>query len=53
MWAAPVLGLDHRLDRDADLEVELLADAGVDEPALAARADEEAADLLERLLGRG
>ena len=47
-----VIGLDHRLDRDLDLEVELLAHAGVDDPAGAVRADHEAADLLERPLGR-
>ena len=45
------VGLDHRLDRHVDLQVELLAHAGVDDPAGAARADHEAADLLERVLG--
>src|SRR3954453_8225428 len=43
----PGVGLDHRLDRDADLEVQRLADPGVDDPAAALRADEEAPDLLE------
>ena len=33
-----LLGLDHRLDRDVDLEVERLAHAGVDDPALCAAA---------------
>ena len=46
-----VVGLDHRVDRHLDLQVELLADAGVDDPARASRPDEEARDLLERLLG--
>ena len=45
--------LDHRLDRDVDLQVERLADAGVDDRAGALRADQEAADLLERVLGGG
>ena len=40
------------LDRDHDLEVELLADARVDQLDLAVAGD-EAADLLERPLGRG
>ena len=48
-----LVGLDHRLDRHVDLEVERLAHAGVDDRAGALRADEEAADLLERVLGRG
>ena len=47
-----LLGLDHRLDRHVDLQVERLAHAGVDDRARAARADEEAADLLERVLRR-
>src|SRR5205823_13151760 len=42
--------LHHRLDGNADLEVQRLADAGVDDPARAVRADEEAPDLLERVL---
>ena len=46
------VGLDHRLDRHVDLEVERLAHAGVHDRAGALRADEEAADLLERVLGR-
>ena len=49
---ARVTRLDHRLDRHVDLQVERLADAGVDDRARALRADEEAADLLERVLGR-
>ena len=48
----PLPGLDHRLDRHVDLQVERLADAGVDDPAGAPRADQEAADLLERVLRR-
>ena len=44
-------GLRHVVDRDDDLEVELLADAGVDDLALALRADEELGDPLERALG--
>ena len=47
------VGLDHRLDRDVDLEVELLAHAGVDDPARARRPDHEPPDLLERVLRRG
>ena len=46
------VGLDHRLDRHVDLEVERLAHAGVDDRARAPRADHEAADLLERVLRR-
>ncbi len=46
------VGLDHRLDRDVDLEVELLAHAGVDDPAAAPRPDHEPPDLLERVLRR-
>ena len=42
--------LAHALHRHVDLEVERLADSGVDHRALAARAHEEAADLLERAL---
>ena len=45
------VGLDHRLDGHVDLEVERLAHAGVDDRAGALRADQEAADLLERVLG--
>ena len=45
-----LLGLDHRLDRHVDLEVERLADPGVDDPRGAPRADQEAPDLLERVL---
>ena len=44
------VGLDHRLDGHVDLEVERLAHAGVDDRARALRADQEAADLLERVL---
>ena len=44
-------GVGHVLDRDDDLEVERLADAGVDDLALALRADEELCDPLERALG--
>ena len=44
--------LAHVLDRDDDLEVELLADARVDELDLAARAGDEPADLLHRPLRR-
>ena len=51
--AEALLGLLHRLDRDVDLQVERLAHAGVDDRARAARADHEAADLLERVLRRG
>ena len=46
------IGLDHRLDRHVDLQVELLAHAGVDDAALPLRPDHEPADLLERVLGR-
>ena len=45
-------GLGHRLDRHLDAQVERLARAGVDDRHLAPRADEEAADLLERVLRR-
>ena len=45
------VGLDHRLHRHVDLQVERLAHAGVDDRARALGADEEAADLLERVLG--
>ena len=48
---AALVGLDHRLDRDMDLQVELLGGAGVDHRHLPARAAEVAADLLERALG--
>ena len=48
-----LLRLDHALDRHVDLQVERLAHAGVDDPARPLRADHEAADLLERVLGRG
>ena len=40
----------HVLHRDVDLQVELLADAGVDHLALPLRADEELRDPLERAL---
>ena len=50
--AHPVIRLDHRLDRDVDPEVELLAHPGVDDPAGPLWADHEPADLLERVLGR-
>ena len=43
--------LAHALHRHVDLQVERLADAGVDHRALAARAHQEAPDLLERPLG--
>ena len=42
--------LAHVLDRDHDLEIELLALSGVDERDLAARAGDEAPDLVERPL---
>ena len=48
-----LLRLDHALDRHVDLQVERLARAGVDDRAGALRADEEAPDLLERVLRRG
>ena len=48
-----LLRLDHRLHRHVDLQVERLARAGVDDRARALRADEEAPDLLERVLRRG
>ena len=44
--------LAHVLERDDDLEVELLADPGVDELDLPPRARDEPPDLLERPLGR-
>ena len=47
-----LVGLDHRLDRHVDLQVQRLAHARVDDPRGAPRADHEAADLLERVLGR-
>ena len=50
--AARRSGLRHVLDRDDDLEVEVLAYAGVDDLALAPRADEEVRDALQRALGR-
>ena len=45
-------GLDHRLDRHVDLQVQRLADAGVDDRAASPRADHEAPDLLQRVLRR-
>ena len=58
-WPSPLVGrrerragLRHVLDRDDDLEVQLLADPGVDDLALALRADEELRDPLQRALGR-
>jgi hypothetical protein len=45
------VGFDHGPHRDVDAHVELLAHAGVDHRARALRADEEAPDLLERVLG--
>ena len=50
--ARGLLGLDHRLDGHLDLQVQRLAHAGIDDRARAPRADEEAADLLERVLRR-
>ena len=47
------LRLHHALHRHADLEVERLADAGVDDRALAGGADQELGHLLERPLGGG
>src|SRR5215210_3328047 len=47
-----LLRLDHALDRHVDLQVERLARAGVDDRALSLRPDEEAPDLLERVLRR-
>ena len=44
--------LHHRVDGDHDLQVELLADPGVDQPARPPWPDQEAADLLERVLRR-
>ena len=44
--------LSHVLDRNDDLEVQLLADAHVDELDLSARSGDEATDLLHRSLGR-
>ena len=49
---AGVAGLDHRLDGHVDLEVERLAHPGIDHGALALGADQEAADLVERVLRR-
>ena len=49
----PLLGLDHALDRHVDLQVERLARARVDDRARPLGADEEAADLLQRVLRRG
>jgi hypothetical protein len=49
---AALVGLDHRLDRDVDLEVERLAHAGVDDRARPLGADEEPPDLLQRVLRR-
>ena len=45
-------GVTQVLDRDDDLEVHLLADAGVDDRALPTRPDQELGDALERALGR-
>ncbi len=45
-----VAGLAHVVDRHADLQIQLLAHAGVDHPAVSPGADEEAPDLLERAL---
>ena len=45
------IGLDHRLDRNPDLEVERLPYAGVDDPAPARRADHEAPHLFQGPLG--
>ena len=47
-----LIGLDHRLDRHVDLQVERLADPGVDDPRRPPRADHEPPDLLERVLRR-
>ena len=47
-----LLRLDHLLDRHVDLEVERLARAGVDDRARPLRTDEEAPDLLQRVLRR-
>ena len=47
-----LIRLDHRLHRHMDLEVELLAHARVDDRRGAPRADHEAPDLLQRVLGR-
>ena len=46
-------GLAHVLDRHDDLQVELLGDPGIDDLALALRADEELRDPLQRALRRG
>ena len=43
----------HVVDRDDDLQVELLAHAGVHDLALALRPDQELGDPLERALSRG
>ena len=43
-------GFGHRLDRHLDAQVQGLAGAGVDDRHLPVRADEEATDLLERVL---
>ena len=48
-----LLGLDHRLDRHVDLQIQRLADPGVHDRGLAARPDHEPPDLLERVLRRG
>ncbi len=48
--AGRLIGLDHRLDRHVDLEVQRLADAGVDDPRRAPRPHHEAPDLLQRVL---
>ncbi len=46
------VGLDHRLDRHVDQQVERLARAGIDDRALARRADEKVSDLGKRALRR-
>ena len=45
-------GLDHVLDGNDDLEVQLLRLRGIHDLALSPRADEEVADALQRPLGR-
>ena len=46
-------GVGHVLDRDDDLQVELLGAAGVDDLAVASGADEEPGDPVQRSLGGG
>ena len=46
-----LVGLDHALHRYVDLEVQRLAHAGVDHRARPLRTDQEAPDLLQRVLG--